>query len=102
MPTYASGHHALAVCDVCGFTYKLRRLKETFGKGRPTGIRSCPSCWDADHPQTRLGELPVFDPQALRKPRPDSGQYAESRAQVVMAVGAQIRGYIGIPTVTGS
>ena len=26
---------------------------------------------DQDHPQLRLGELPVVDPMALRNPRPD-------------------------------
>ena len=102
MAQFASGKNADGVCDVCGFTYKLRRLKETTVKGRPSSIRSCPVCWDEENPQSFLGERPIYDPQALRKPRPDSGQYAESRAQVVMAVGAQIRGYIGIPTVTGS
>jgi len=27
---------------------------------------------DVDHPQLRLGKTPVYDPQALRNPRPDS------------------------------
>lgn len=31
----------------------------------------CPECLDVDHPQLMLGSFPVYDPQALRNPRPD-------------------------------
>jgi hypothetical protein len=30
---YASGQKAIAICDVCGFQYKLRELKELIVKG---------------------------------------------------------------------
>jgi len=80
---FASSQNALGVCDVCGFTYKLRELRTTIVKGRATNIKACEECWDPDHPQLKLGEFPVHDPQALRDPRPDSTEYAQSRAQII-------------------
>ena len=80
---FASSQNALGVCDVCGFTYKLRELRTTIVKGRVTNIKACEECWDPDHPQLKLGEFPVHDPQALRDPRPDSPEYAQSRAQII-------------------
>lgn len=70
---FAAGKKAFAFCDLCGFRYKLRQLKSLVRKGKPTNIKACPSCWNGDHPQNRLGEFPVYDPQALRDPRPDQG-----------------------------
>ena len=80
---FASSQKALGVCDVCGFTYRLRELRNVVKKGRDTNIKACRECWDGDHPQLKLGEFPVHDPQALRDPRPDSNQFAASRAQIV-------------------
>jgi len=79
---FASSKRALGVCDVCGFTYKLRELRNVFKKGRDTNIKACPECWDGDHPQLKLGDFPVNDPQALRDPRPDFNQLASSRALI--------------------
>lgn len=79
---FASNKRALGVCDVCGFTYKLRELRNVFKKGRDTNIKACPECWDGDHPQLKLGDFPVNDPQALRDPRPDFNQLASSRALI--------------------
>jgi hypothetical protein len=76
---YASGNKALALCDICGFQYKLRELRSTVQKGRITDIKACPECWNPDHPQLHLGEIPVEDPQALRDPRPDSAELVASR-----------------------
>lgn len=76
---FASSQNALGLCDVCGFTYKLRELRTTIVKGRVTNIKACEECWDPDHPQLKLGEFPVHDPQALRDPRPDTAGLAESR-----------------------
>jgi len=76
---FASGQKALGLCDVCGFQYKLRELKNLIEKGRNTNIKACPECWNPDHPQLHLGEYPVDDPQALRDPRPDSAELVESR-----------------------
>ena len=68
---FASTKQAIALCDICGFEYKLHSLKNVFVKGRNTNIKACHSCWDPDHPQLRLGEFPVDDAQAIRDPRPD-------------------------------
>jgi hypothetical protein len=81
---YASGKRAIAECDVCGFRYNLKKLKVTMVRGRSTEILACPRCWDPDHPQLKLGSFPVYDPQALRKPRPDFAGYAQSRAFLVV------------------
>jgi hypothetical protein len=77
--TYASGQKAIAICDVCGFQYKLRQLQELIVKGNKTNIRACPECWNPDQPQLMLGTVPVQDPQAIRNPRPDSAELVASR-----------------------
>jgi len=76
---YASGQKALAICDVCGFQYKLRELKELVVKDKRTNVKACPECWNPDQPQNKLGEFPVYDPQAIRDPRPDSAELTTSR-----------------------
>lgn len=76
---FASDKYALGLCDVCGFQYKLRELRSVMRKGWETNIKSCPTCWDPDHPQLKLGEFRVDDPQALRDPRPDSAELEASR-----------------------
>ena len=96
---FASSQKALGVCDVCGFTCKLRELKNVYKKGRDTNIKACPECWDGDHPQLKLGEFPVNDPQALRDPRPDSNQYASSRATIEPVKPVVGTGFIGQATV---
>lgn len=76
---FASDKRALGICDVCGFQYKLRELKTTIRKGWETNILACPTCWDPDQPQLKLGEFRIDDPQALRNPRPDSTELDASR-----------------------
>ena len=62
--TYALGKYAKAICDRCGFEYKLSALKEEWN-----GLKTCPECFEPKHPQ--LEPLPhVIDPEALYKPRP--------------------------------
>ena len=62
---YAIGKYAKAICDRCGFEYKLNQLKEEWN-----GLKTCPSCFEVKHPQ--LEPLPhVMDPEALYKPRPN-------------------------------
>lgn len=68
---FASSKNAIAICDRCGFRYKLRQLKALIVKRKNTNILVCPTCWEPDQPQLLLGETPVNDPQALRNPRPD-------------------------------
>lgn len=69
---YASGKIAIAICDRCGFRFRLRNLKESIIKTKRINILVCNECWDPDHPQLQLGMYPVDDPQALRNPRRDS------------------------------
>lgn len=73
---FASGKYSIADCDVCGFRYKLTELKKLVVKTKITGAKACPQCWDPDHPQLQLGMVPVYDPQAVREPRPDSNLIA--------------------------
>ena len=79
MDRFASARKALAICDVCGFSYKLKELRPLYVKGNNTNVLACPTCWNPDHPQLSLGEFPVNDPQALRNPRPDTAELAPSR-----------------------
>jgi hypothetical protein len=81
MPHFASGKYANAICDICGVRCKYSELRETTIRGRRTGLLTCPTCWDPDHPQNFLPEavhvLP--DAVALRDPRPDTGKEASRR-----------------------
>lgn len=70
---FAAGKKAFGYCDISGKRTKLSELKDVYRKGAKTGLKACPEYWDADHPQNKLGEFPVYDPQALRDPRPDQG-----------------------------
>ena len=76
---FASSKRALAICDVCGFQYKLRELRSLIERGRDTNIKACPECWEEDHPQNELGKYPVHDPQAIQNPRPDFAELTSSR-----------------------
>lgn len=71
-PKYASGKYAIAECDRCGQRYKLTQLRKLVIKTKIVSIKVCPECWEPDQPQLQLGMYPVFDPQAVYEPRPDS------------------------------
>lgn len=71
--TFASGKHALRLCDICGFRYKYAELKLVYNKDTSKNLYACKTCWDPSHPQLRVGEVDTKDPQALRNPRPDPG-----------------------------
>ena len=47
-------------------------------KTKNVNILVCPACWEPDQPQLSLGLYPVYDPQAIRDPRPDSPSYYQS------------------------
>lgn len=96
---FASSKKAIAECDICGFRYKLRKLKELIIKDTPTQILACPECWNPSHPQLKLGTFPVEDPQAIRNPRPDFTGYPQSRSQVVDGVGFQMVPRLGVGSV---
>jgi hypothetical protein len=69
---YASNKIAIAICDRCGFRFRLRELRELVVKTKKINLLVCPECWEPDQPQLQLGMYPVDDPQALRNPRPDN------------------------------
>jgi hypothetical protein len=69
---YAAGKIAIAICDRCGFRFRLRNLKEEIIKTKRYNLMVCEECFDPDQPQLQLGMYPVDDPQALRNPRVDT------------------------------
>ena len=78
---FASAKRAIAICDRCGFQYKLKKLKALIIKSKNTHLMVCPECWEKDHPQNKLGEVVVTDPQAIRNPRPDNATAASRVTQ---------------------
>jgi|TARA_R100001163_G_C5052330_1_gene188993 hypothetical protein len=63
---YASAKFAIALCDRCGFQYKLLDLKKEWN-----GFKTCPECFESKHPQLNPHTAPS-DPQALYDPRPNN------------------------------
>ncbi len=96
---YTTNKNTIADCDVCGFQFKLKKLKDLYVRKTNTHIKACPECWNPDQPQLSLGEFPVDDPQAIRNPRPDYTQYAQSRAQINPVRAVVSTGFIGTVTV---
>ena len=72
---FASGKNSIAMCDRCGFQFKLTALKKEVIKTKVYNLLVCDECWDPDQPQLQLGMYPVDDPQAVREPRRDSTYY---------------------------
>jgi len=70
-PKYAAGKYSIAECDRCGQRYLLKQLRKLTIKTKMVSIKVCPECWEPDQPQLQLGMYPVYDPQAVREPRPD-------------------------------
>ena len=79
MTLYASGKNALAICDICGLSYKLRQLKKIVRNRVQTNLKACPKCWEEDHPQNDLGRYRVEDAQAIRDSRPDFAELPDVR-----------------------
>lgn len=75
---FANGRKAFGFCDLCGFRFDLKNLKNLVVKTKRTEIRACPQCWSMDHPQLQLGMTPIADPQAIRDPRPDTNTWYQS------------------------
>ena len=73
---YASGKHALAVCDRCGFRYKYTEIREEWH-----GLRVCPECYEPKHPQLEAPRVRA-DAEALRNPRPDVTETSVSAADL--------------------
>ena len=72
---FASGKNSIAMCDRCGFQFKLTKLRKEIQKTKIYNLLVCPECWDPDQPQLLLGLYPVDDPQAVRNPRHDTTYY---------------------------
>jgi len=67
---FASEKKAIGECDRCGFTLPLKELKFLTIRMKRVPLRVCSECFEADHPQFKQGTFKVFDPQALKNPRP--------------------------------
>ena len=95
---YASGKYSIAECDRCGQRYMLKELKKEIIKTKLFIIKVCPDCWDPDQPQLSLGMYPVYDPQAVREPRPDVSYKAsgQSGLQDLLTDSTSVEG-IGYP-----
>lgn len=74
MTNFARGDRADAICDRCGLTFLLKELSYQYVNRTRTELKVCESCLDQDHPQYDVGRYPIFDPQALQDPRPDTGR----------------------------
>jgi hypothetical protein len=68
---FASGKNAHGFCDRCGFRVQLSAMRKLVVNEKQTNIKVCPTCWEPDHPQYRIGRVDTKDPQAIREPRPD-------------------------------
>lgn len=95
MTDFASGKFAHEFCDVCDWRFPYGTLKYVYDKDTRTGIKACSECWDPSHPQLRIGETPVYDPEALRDPRPDTSLEA-SREIVTTPEQAALAAQLGI------
>ena len=72
---FANGAKAFGFCDLCGFRFDLKKLKNLVVKTKNTQIKACSACWTPDQPQLQLGMYPVSDPIAIREPRPDTNTW---------------------------
>mgnify|MGYP001169572177 FL=1 len=61
--TYAVGKFAKALCDRCGFEYKLHEIKKEW-----TGFKVCDNCFEPKHPQLEPFNH-IADPEAIYDPR---------------------------------
>lgn len=77
---FASGKNSIAICDRCGFQFKLTALRKEIIKTKTYNLLVCDTCWDPDQPQLQLGMYPVDDPQAVRNPRRDTTYYTSGLA----------------------
>lgn len=70
---YVKGTYAFGICDRCGFRWPINELKFESENGRLTKRRTCPDCFDPDHPQNFIGRLRIKDPMAIKDARPETG-----------------------------
>jgi len=62
---YASGKHALGICDRCGWQCRYLDMKKEW-----TGLKVCSECYESKHPQ--LTPAKVFETESLFEPRPET------------------------------
>ena len=72
MTEYTAGKKAFGFCDRCGFRYPLKELKVEYANDVRTGLKTCPICYDPDHPQLKVGKNKVEEAFALDHARPDA------------------------------
>ena len=73
---FASGKHALAICDRCGFRAKYVEIREEWN-----GSRVCRECFETKHPQLEAPKVRA-DAEALRNARPDVTETPVSAADL--------------------
>ena len=95
---YASDKRALGICDRCGFSYKLKELRNEMVRGKQVSTKVCSECYDPDQPQRFLGMYPVYDPQALRDARPDSAELSAVRGLRIPVT--PVRAFVQVGSVT--
>jgi len=79
---YASGKHALAICDRCGWQYPYLSMKTEWDH-----TRVCSECYEPKEPQ--LDPVPhVADPEAIRNPRPQVSSSLVAGEGVVRTIDA--------------
>lgn len=93
--TFASGKRAISTCDRCGQVFLLKELRKVTIKLKLTSIKVCRECFEPDHPQYLVGMTPVFDPQALREPRPDQSLHQIRAIPVVLNIGVGAASFVG-------
>ena len=64
MGNFATGVHAIALCDRCGQEYNFHELRQEWN-----GLKTCPSCFETKHPQLEPPHHRA-DAQALPWSRP--------------------------------
>lgn len=62
---YAQGIYTQAICDRCGFQFRLNDLRKEW-----TGYKVCSECYEPKHPQLEP-KRDVTEGIAVRDPRPD-------------------------------
>lgn len=82
-PKFASGKHALGICDRCGGTFKLNSLHVERERRLPNGWRVCDDCLDEEHPQNFIHEHVRVDAEALKHARPDTDQGRDLTGELV-------------------
>lgn len=64
MGNFATGKHAIAICDRCGQQYRFHQLRKEWN-----GLMTCPECFEPKHPQLETNHHRA-DAEALPWSRP--------------------------------